>query len=588
MGSNAISIALIGSGGAGVMTAGQILLDAAAKVGWYGLMARSLGPQIRGGESAALLRLSVQPIQSMADTYDLLVAVDWGNIRRFSAELPLSERSVIIADPAQGVVPELMLAAAPQVVPVEIKALAEGLRGGRPNMVALGLVSALIGLPDSACQAVLSKALARKGQAALDTSLAGVTAGREAAEATMLGDRLALAPPPAGAPAEGERWSITGNEATGMGALRGGVRFCAAYPITPATEVLEFLAPNLPRLGGSLVQAEDELASICMCLGGSYGGVPSLTATSGPGLALMLESLGLAVASEIPVVVINVQRGGPSTGIPTKSEQSDLNIAVHGLHGDAPHIVTAPLSIADSLVTTQWTVHLAESLQCPAIVLTDQAMGQARAIIDRPADITFLGKRIKPALSAAGVVAEDYQRYAVTASGVSPMAIPGMPGGTHTADGLEHNPTGMPSTEAQHHREQLDKRQRKLTAHDYGDMWAEITGVTDKPCDVAVITWGSVTEPTREAVAQALEAGLAVRLIAVRLLAPARPAQMAKALDGVNRLLVVEQNHVGQFHQLLRAWYDLPERVETLNRAGPLVMRPMEIFEALNALSARA
>jgi hypothetical protein len=164
------------------------------------------------------------------------------------------------------------------------------------------------------------------------------------------------------------------------------VRFVAAYPLTPATELLEWMSPALAEVGGTLVQAEDELASINMAIGGSYGGVPSLTATSGPGLSLMIEALGLAVTAEIPIVVVDVMRVGPSTGIPTKSEQGDLNIAVHGLHGDAPHLVLACNSVADCLGTTQWAVQLAEALQSPAIVLSDQFLGQARSVVDRPDD----------------------------------------------------------------------------------------------------------------------------------------------------------------------------------------------------------
>ena len=206
--------------------------------------------------------------------------------------------------------------------------------------------------------------------------------------------------------AANRRWFISGNEAAGYGAIRGGVRFVAAYPITPATEMLEWMAPALAKVGGTLLQAEDELASINMIIGASYGGVPSLTATAGPGLALMTEGIGLAVSAEVPVVVVDVMRGGPSTGIPAKSEQSDLSFAVSGLSGDAPRLVLAPTSIADCLATTQWAVELAEALQAPAIVLSDQFMGQSRAIIDRPADVAFLGKR-----QTAAANAPDYKRY---------------------------------------------------------------------------------------------------------------------------------------------------------------------------------
>jgi len=250
---NSVSIALTGSGGAGVMPAGQILVDAAAHAGWYGLMARSLGPQIRGGESAALIRLSPEPVQSMDDTYDLLVAVDWGNIERFASELPLRASSIIVTDPAQGDVPALMLKAAPQVAPVPPKDIAKDVPGGRVNMVALGLVLEAIGLPAGPVEDILRDVLKKKGQEAIDSSIAGLHAGAEAAKA---------APALAGVPklqaahaAETDRWAITGNEATGLGAIRGGVRFSAAYPITPSTEVLEWLAPNLAKVGGTLVQA---------------------------------------------------------------------------------------------------------------------------------------------------------------------------------------------------------------------------------------------------------------------------------------------------------------------------------------------
>jgi len=568
---NSVSIALCGSGGAGVMTAGQILVDAAAQAGHYGMMARSLGPQIRGGEAAALIRLSPEPVQAPDDTYDLLLAVDWGNIERFASELPLRASSTIITDPSQGDVPGLMLVHDPKVVPVPLKDIAKSIPGGRVNMVGLGLIAAAIGLPEEPVIAVLEKMLGKKGQEVLDASIAALREGAKAAAGLDGVPRLAEPTPP-----QGERWSLTGNEAAGLGAIRGGIRFVAAYPITPATEVLEWLAPVLTEVGGTLVQAEDELASINMCLGGSFGGVPSLTATSGPGLSLMMESLGLAVASETPVVVVNVMRGGPSTGIPTKSEQSDLNIAVYGLHGDAPHIVTAPLSIADCLFTTQWSVYLAESLQCPAIVLSDQAMGQARAIIDKPADIAFVGKRLT-APPIAEPEAEQYQRYALTESGVSPMAIPGTPGAQYVADGLEHDERGAPSTQARHHQEQLDKRLNKLLDFDYGDHWAEVEG----DGEIAILTFGSVTEQVREARARAAARGIQTRLIAVRLLFPAQPAKMAEALKGVRKALVVEQNHMAQFHALLRTQYDLPETVRTLHRAGPLALRPDEIVSAL-------
>jgi 2-oxoglutarate/2-oxoacid ferredoxin oxidoreductase subunit alpha len=559
-----VSLALAGSGGAGVMTAGNMLLEAAALAGYYGLMTRTSGPQIRGGEAAAMLRVSTFATDAQDDRFQVLAAIDWQNVGRFAAELPLGPRSLIVGDPAQGTPPEVFLRDGARYLPVPLKKLAAGIPGAWPNMVALGVLAGLIGLPFEALEAAARKSM-KKG---LDAGIAAARLG--AAEAASLPRECFLQK----APAPSARWLITGNEAAGYGGLRGGVRFVAAYPITPATELLEWLAPALGKVGGTLVQAEDELASINMALGASYGGVPSLTATSGPGLALMMESLGLGVAAELPVVVVDVMRTGPSTGIATKSEQADLNIALYGLHGDAPHVVVAPNSVADCLAATEWAVGLAESLQVPAIVLSDQYFGQARAVVDIPGNENFSLQRI----TSTGK--DDYRRYALTPSGVSPMAIPGAPGCTYTADGLEHNEKGTPSSQASDHLAQMDKRARKLSQLDPGDAWASVEG----DGEVALLTFGSCTGPAREAFARARAEGFRGRLVSLRLLAPAQPRRLQRALAGVKHVIVLEQNHSGQFLRYLRAEYDLPGTVTSLRRPGPLPFRPDEIQRALMAL----
>jgi 2-oxoglutarate ferredoxin oxidoreductase subunit alpha len=444
---------------------------------------------------------------------------------------------------------------------VPLHALAKQIEGGWPNMVALGVLAGLMRLPAAAVERAVAKAM-KKGR---DAGIAAAHLGM--AQVSSLKEYYLAKPEPI----KGKRWLISGNEAAGLGALRGGVRFVAAYPITPATELLEYMAPALAKLGGTLVQAEDELASINMLLGASYGGVPSLTATSGPGLSLMIEALGLGVTAEIPVVVVDVMRTGPSTGIATKSEQADLNIALYGLHGDAPHVVVAPNSLADCVAATEWAVHLAESLQVPAIVLSDQYFGQARAVVDVPVLQDRAVERLKVTNG------EPYKRYAITESGVSPMALPGMPGHAYTADGLEHNERGIPSSQASDHLAQMDKRARKLAALDPGDYWASVEGEGD----VAVLTFGSCTGPVREAFARARADGIRARLISMRLLSPAQPERLKRALEGVKRVLVVEQNHSGQFLHYLRGEYDLPGEVASLRRPGPLPFRPDEIHRRL-------
>ncbi len=561
-----VSVALAGSGGAGVMTAGNMLLEAAAFAGYYGIMTRSSGPQIRGGEAAALLRISRDPVDCMDDRFDVLATVDWDNVHRFRAEIPLDAGSLIVGDPDMGEPHEVFTASGAKCLEVPLKQMAKAIDGGRPNMLLLGLVGTLLGLPDEAIVRAVEKTLATRPDA-LPPSLAAVAAGRELALGQDCEYRLA-------APLARleERWLVTGNEATGLGAIKGGIRFVAAYPITPATELLEWLSPALTEVGGVLVQAEDELASINMAIGASFGGIPALTATSGPGLSLMIEALGLSVASETPVVVVDVMRVGPSTGIPTKSEQGDLNAALYGLHGDAPHLVLAPNSVSDCLLTAQWAVQLSESLQAPAIVLSDQFMGQARAVIDRPPEREPGSRRLTAEADQA-----NYQRYALTGTGVSPMAIPGTAGVTYTADGLEHTPRGTPSSQAGDHVAQLEKRERKLADVDYAAHWADVEG----DGELAVITFGSCTGPVREAIERAHEGGVAVRLVSLRLLSPAQPQRMAEALKGVSRLLVVEQTHSGQFHGYLRREYELPAAVSSLRKSGVLQFHPSEIHRFL-------
>jgi len=565
--SPSISIAIIGSGGAGALTTVDSLFETAVAAGWQGLFTRTMGPQIRGGEAAGLLRLAIHPVESLPDRFDLMIGIDWLNAHRFGAEIKAGPQTLVISDPRGGELPPMVTQSGARVVEVPMKEMAKAIPDGRPNMIALGIAARLLGFTVEQAFAPIEKRLVDKGSAAIEASLAGIKVGFGAAAGIDFGMHLA-----APTPSTARRWLLSGNEATALGAIRGGIRFAAAYPITPATEILEWLAPNLSKVGGTLLQAEDELAAINMIIGASYGGTPALTATSGPGLSLMIEALGLATSAEIPIVVIDVMRGGPSTGIPTKSEQGDLNIAIYGMHGDAPHLVLAPQSVGDCVFTTQWATYLAETLQAPAIVLSDQFMGQSRAAIERPADVAFIGAR-----SVASEISSTYMRHAMTANGVSPMAIPGTRGGQYTADGLTHSERATPTSGAADHLAQLDKRRDKLDHFNFGDHWASVEGTGD----IAVITWGSLTGAAREAVGRAAADGINARVIAPRLLLPIQPERLAAALAGVKRILVVEQTHGGQFNKFLRAHYDLPAPVRVFNRPGPLPITAGEIHRAI-------
>lgn len=556
-----LAIAITGAGGAGVISVGELLLQAWAKEGGRGLLRKAFGPQIRGGESAALLKLTETERYTAASQYDVLLAFDWNNFTRFGDEIRIARNALVICEPACDPPPEV-LAAQPRLLRFPMARLAADTHAeGRVNMFALGLLGRLLGLPlDSLEQLTLQK-LKAKPEAYRHAAIACISAG------TTQAPDCELSLPKMGAKGA---WYMSGNQAAGLGALEAGVRFVAAYPITPASDVLEWMAGGLEKLNGNLVQAEDELAAINMTIGAAFGGVPSFTATSGPGLALMTESIGLAVASETPVTILNVMRGGPSTGIPTKSEQSDLNIALHGLHGDAPHLVLAPLDIADCVFTSGWAVNLAQGLQTAAIVLSDQFIGQSTAVISEPL-------RCESQVAGAQDNDNDYLRYRLTDSGVSTLAIPGDADQRFTADGLEHNEKGTPSAQDDDHQLQLAKRARKLTTYNYGNAWARVQGNGQ----VALVCFGSASAAVNEAADLLARQGINVRTVSLRLLAPLQREQLTAALEACNTVFVVEQNHGGQLFKYLRGMMDFNQALHSYSRAGPVPLSGHAIATAV-------
>lgn len=568
-----LSVVFAGSGGAGAMTAGAVVLRAAARAGYYGLMTQLFGPQVRGGEAAALLQISIEPVLAQPDRFDLFVALDWDKVDQFAPEIPLDAASVVLADPAAGPIPTAITRSKARTLDFAMADPAGGKskragEGRRVNMFAAGAVAALAGLAIDHMRGAIAEVIGHKGADITETNLAAALAGATAAATLRLDLDLDLDLAPA-APAA--RWLISGNEAIALGALRGGVRFVGCYPITPATDLVEWLAPELQKLGGKLVLAEDELAAINMVLGASYGGVPAMTVTSGPGFALMTEAIGLAVAAEIPALVVDVMRAGPSTGIPSKTEQSDLNVAIHGGHGDAPRVVLAPMSVADCIATAERAVGIAEALQLPVVVLSDQALGQGRIVIDPPpAPSKPSVRRIDgPAAGAS------FKRYAIGPDPVTAMPRPGTPGHQWIAEGLTHNEIGLPASGASAHVAQMNKRAKKLEQLERlePDLWGERWGEGS----TCVIAFGSGVGPARAAARALAGQGRALRVIGLRQLSPLPKKALARALDGVRRVLVVEQNHGAQLYHHLLGHKAIPVTAETIARPGPLPFRPAEI-----------
>jgi 2-oxoglutarate ferredoxin oxidoreductase subunit alpha len=376
------------------------------------------------------------------------------------------------------------------------------------------------------------------------------------------------------------RLVMTGNQATALGALAAGCRFYSGYPITPATSIMEFLSKELPRLDGTLVQAEDEIAAITMALGASYGGVKSMTATSGPGLALMIEAIGHASMTEIPVVIVDVQRAGPSTGMPTKTAQGDLFMALYASSDEAPRFVIAPDSVEDCFYQMVNAFNLSEKYQMPVIVLTDQAMSgrvETMRMID-PSGITIVD-RLKPHLDGDGRE-NGYKRYALTEDGVSPMAIPGMRGGHYVAEGLEHNEYGAPNYTPEMHRAMMEKRYRKVeSARRELRGWNVVDEWGDPDAEIGIIGWGSTKGTVREAMARAMQEGVRVGALFPAMLLPMPDEEIRAFLANKRAVIVPEMNYRGMFGDVITHRYNVP--VRHVNKYDGLPFKVREIYDAI-------
>lgn len=573
-----VTIALTGSGGTGVVALGEMVLQVAARLGLYGILRKTFGPQIRGGESAAIVRLGPRPLASFGETIDLLLVLDWTNFQRFADEIPLTDTTLIIEDTAAGTAP----AALQSATRLDFSGLARQQGSAHSNIAALGYLGSWLGCDGGQIERALEQRLQHHGA---DT-LALIRRVAQAGSHLHTVSPLALAAPAAVTGGErgkereqerGERWLATGNQLAGLGALEAGIRFVAAYPITPASDALEWMAGRIEQQGGHLVQAEDELAAINMAIGAGFGGVPAMTATSGPGLALMAEAMGLAVASETPLVILNVMRGGPSTGIPTKSEQSDFNLAVYGLHGDAPHVVMAALTIADCHHTLGWAVAVASERQTLSIVLSDQFLGQSMQILPPLAEGAFKAEPVSASLPPAE--GGDYFRYLNTDNGVSPVALPGQAGGMYTADGLEHSEQALPSAKAQDHQTQLDKRQRKLESLVDSPHWGECC--RQQGAELLILCFGSLYPIALEAQQILLGESLPVNVVGIRLLSPPPLAQIRQCMDEVKQVVVIEQNHQGQFARYLSSF---GLSFCSYHRPGPRLFTPGELVRQVKEM----
>ncbi len=561
--SQEVSLSIVGSGGDGAVAAGDIVAMACAGEGLHVIKTEAYGPQIRGGESSCTVRISAEPIFAQAGAIDALVVFTWSDYARFADELALAENVVIFYEEADAPPPDMRGI----LVPVPFKKIAPHAK----NILALGVLAPLLHLPLEGMRSAVKQRFAKKTATVMAGTLAAFDRGIGIAEQLQcVAQTLAYA---RGTP----RLLMSGNEAAAFGALHAGCTFFAGYPITPSSEILHLLSEWLPKMGGTSLQTEDELAALGAVIGASFTGAKAMTATSGPGLSLMAEMLGLSSTAEIPAVIFNVQRGGPSTGIPTKSEQSDLMHALYASHGDTPRVVLAPCDVEDAFHITVDAFNIAEEYQIPVIVLSDQLIAQRRETIEAGALVHDV-KRRRLATSIP-----DYKRYADTPDGVSPMSIPGTADAMYQTNGLEHDESGRPSAMFSVHERMNAKRHRKMEA--IGGKYRLFRRFGPERPDVGIICWGSSSGAVREALDILNQGDLRIAAFVPRILAPLPAADLQAFVDSCSEVLVIELSYSRQFHRYLRSQIDLPRaKTDVMARSGGKSLSVTEIACAVRKM----
>jgi 2-oxoglutarate ferredoxin oxidoreductase subunit alpha len=574
-------IGIAGAGGDGVVSAGESLITAAALEGYHGIMTKSFGSQIRGGEASCRLRLATRPVLNPNGPLDVAVALNWEDFRRFGGELPVQPTTIVIYESGTGVAPDKLPleGVKPAIVfSVPITEMAQKNAGTdkAKNIVVTGLLAGWFGIGREGMPAGIKKKFGKKGATVVEGNVRAFQAGLEFAEAHPLKEDRKLAAPHL---SRNSKLLTDGNDMCAAAAIFAGCTFFSGYPITPSTEIMQFLDREIWKYDGTVMQAEDEIAGIGAVVGASFAGKKAMTATSGPGMSLKTEMLGLASIAELPLVCINVQRGGPSTGMPTKAEQSDLFQAVFSAHGDCLRPVLAPTSVGDVFGVTVEAFNLAEYYQTPVIVLSDQEIAQRKETVD-PIDTSRfqLVERRRPTETELN----NYARFKITESGISPLSQPGMRGGNYLASGIEHNELGRPTASGEMHARMNEKRFRKFDSlKNRRDLYV-VEGAPDAP--IGLVSWGSVAGVAREALRLAQAEGLHVKLLVPKLLYPVAEQVYQDFFASVQRGLFIEQSYQAQLYRLVRMYVDFPAQVKPLAKSGSNPIQPAEVLERLREM----
>ena len=571
--------AIGGEAGDGIDSTGKIFAQALSRAGRHVFTSKDFASRIRGGYTAYKIRTSVDRVESVVDRLDVLIALTERTIDENMDEL--HDGSVIIYDGGRTTMQDVEIPDNMIGLDVPLKELAEEAGGAiMANVVALGAACEVADFPIENLDASLEKRFKDKGTAIVENNKKAARVGQEYVRENYdheYGYDLETT--------DNDYVLLNGDEAIGMGAIAAGCRFYAGYPITPATDVMEYLIGRIEQYGGQVVQAEDELAAINLTLGAARAGARAMTATSGPGIDLMAETFGLVATSETPMVICDVMRAGPSTGMPTKQEQGDLNMALYGGHGEIDRFVLAPTTVSECFWKTVEAFNLAEKYQIPVYLVSDlslavteqtfppEAFDMDEVEVDRGKVVDE--SEIDTWLDEQG----RFQPHFPTADGVSPRTFPGTEGGAHMTTGLEHNELGRRTEDTEVRLEQVEKRERKVeTAKDEED-W-DYREFGDSDAETLVISWGSNEGAIREAISFLEADGIDVRFISMPYLFP-RP-DLSEEIEAATDTIVIECNSKGQLADVIE--HDVLKRVERVNKYDGVRFKADELVDEIRAV----
>jgi 2-oxoglutarate ferredoxin oxidoreductase subunit alpha len=563
-----ITLRVAGESGEGIITTGEILTLAATKQGLYMCNFRTYPAEVTGGQSLYQVRLGIENTLSPWNSMDIFIAFDE---TAFNANISsLHNKGLAVYDPDIHV-PSSAGTSSRSYYGLPMTSISKEKVGvaRTKNMVALGAAANILSIPLGTVSDLVQKRF--KGvEKNIDALKMGYEHSEKNSPVRYEFPKLRISP---------TKIYQSGNIAIALGAIAAGCRFFAGYPITPSTTIMEFLSREFPKFGGTLFQTEDELAALSAAIGASFGGVKSMTATSGPGFSLMAETLDLASMAEIPVVIVDVQRAGPSTGMPTKTEQGDLNAALYQGHGDAPRIVLAPANVEDCFNLAIKAFNLAERLQMPAILLSEQSLSDRGEMIEKP-DLSKIQveNRLRPDYKVIEKTG-GYKRYEITKDGVSPMAIPGEKYGIYISESLERLENATFSYEPETHQMMMDKRLLKLKKAEEEPNMTRVFPAGNKKADLGIVSWGPSEGAVREAVAKANKQGKRVSSLHVLMLSPLPIKQIKPYLDSVEKTVVAELNATGHLSNLLTKTF-LLESIPLRKTTG-LPFTTNEVYEKI-------